>query len=113
MLVGCTSPGPLTGERDSPTMKEIYDEHFLTGSASRKDVRPRALRADTSIEAMERKQAIDERFGRVRNPMLLMYVFPRLDSTENVPIPGFWTAFSMYLSNEYALAGEEMEHHVE
>ena len=94
-------------------MKQIYDEHFLGNIRDKTKFTAPTLRRDTSRDAQEQKESLDRRFTRVRNPTLLMYVFPRLNSADRTPISGYWTAFSMYLSDEYALVGENVERLVE
>jgi conjugative transfer region lipoprotein (TIGR03751 family) len=49
---------------------------------------------------------IDNRFGRLPNPDLVMYVFPHLAGNGRYPVPGYSTVFPMYESVEYALPGE-------
>lgn len=105
--------GPARGSSETPTMKQLYDEHFLGVGRDGTTFTTPTLRRDVSKDAQERKKSIDRRFARVRNPLLLMYVFPRLNSEDNTPIPGYWTAFSMYLSDEYAMVGENTEYGAE
>jgi len=47
-----------------------------------------------------------QRFVRLPNPDLVMYVAPHLSGTARHPVPGYSTVFPMYESIEYALPGE-------
>jgi len=49
--------------------------------------------------------AVLQRFQRVPNPDLVMYVFPHL-ARGRYPVPGYYTAFPLYETVEYALPGE-------
>jgi conjugative transfer region lipoprotein (TIGR03751 family) len=49
--------------------------------------------------------AVLQRFQRLPNPDLVMYVFPHL-ARGRYPVPGYYTAFPLYETVEYALPGE-------
>lgn len=106
LLAGCAATGPVVTDPNSPTMKEIYEEHFLGSEADAAQLETKPLVADSSEVAQRRKQMVEERFSRVRNPMLLMYVYPHLSTKDNTPVPGYWTSFPLYTQVEYALPGE-------
>lgn len=53
--------------------------------------------------------AVLQRFQRLPNPDLVMYVFPHL-ARGRYPVPGYYTAFPLYETVEYALPGELPQH---
>ena len=48
-------------------------------------------------------------FRRLPNPDLVMYVFPHLVGSEQVPVPGYSTVFPMHSRIVYALPGERTD----
>lgn len=52
---------------------------------------------------------IYRQFHRLPNPDLLMYVFPHLAGSDQVPVPGYTTVFPLYQRVQYALPGERVE----
>ncbi len=49
---------------------------------------------------------LDQRFVRLSNPTMILYVFPHLGADNQYPIPGYSTAFPLYEQVYYALPGE-------
>lgn len=58
-----------------------------------------AAYAATAVEPMQ------QRFARLPNPDLVMYVFPHM-ARGRYPVPGYLTVFPMYETIEYAMPGE-------
>ncbi|HCF1525296.1 TIGR03751 family conjugal transfer lipoprotein [Pseudomonas aeruginosa] len=52
---------------------------------------------------------IYRQFWRLPNPDLVLYVFPHLVGTNQVPVPGYSTVFPLYRQVQYALPGERVE----
>ncbi len=52
---------------------------------------------------------IYRQFHRLPNPDLVMYVFPHLTGTEEVPVPGYSTVFPLHSRVQYAMPGERTE----
>lgn len=52
---------------------------------------------------------IQSQFRRLPNPDLVMYVFPHLAGTEEVPVPGYSTVFPLHQRTHYALPGERLK----
>lgn len=50
--------------------------------------------------------AIDKEFHKLPNPEIKMYIFPHLAGSDQVPIPGYTTAFNVYEHDYYALPNE-------
>lgn len=48
-------------------------------------------------------------FPRLPNPDLVLYVYPHLGGTEQVPVPGYSTVFPFYQRVQYAMPGERLE----
>jgi conjugative transfer region lipoprotein (TIGR03751 family) len=66
------------------------------------------ITGEAALEGYTRDAAsdIDMTFPRLPNPRLVMYVFPHLAGDDQVPVPGYATAFPFYERVEYALPGE-------
>ncbi|QNM96708.1 TIGR03751 family conjugal transfer lipoprotein [Chitinimonas koreensis] len=75
----------------------------LTESNARLDAA--GLRSYTRTARTE----IARQFHRLPNPDLVMYVFPHLTGTEQVPVPGYSTVFPFYPRVQYAMPGERLE----
>lgn len=114
--------------QDGPSMKEVYQRHFSQESgdanqsvltSSIKPYRP----AELPIEQQEKdqnqnqnssstpytqsaRQALQQQFPRLKNPTLILYVFPHLSREGHIPVPGYATGFSFYETIEFALPGE-------
>ena len=116
MLLGCSVAGPRSSPlpQDGPTMIEIYRQHMQSEvKDSAQAVRERLpLREATDRDPGRVKSAVlaktENRFPRLYNPDLVMYVMPHL-SKGKYPIPGYVTVFPMYETVEYAMPGEQAE----
>jgi conjugative transfer region lipoprotein (TIGR03751 family) len=132
VMAGCTvfsareSPLP----NDGPTMTEVYRNHMATGgstSVGRDTAAPGAAddRARTPRERLPLRGAEDDaflthraalsdplnnRFERLPNPDLTMFVFPHLAQGRH-PVPGYTTVFPMYADVQYAMPGEVAPRH--
>jgi conjugative transfer region lipoprotein (TIGR03751 family) len=113
-LVGCSTGAKRdTIPSDGPTMADIYRQH-MAGVRQRgalndpPDAAPRRPVDDSAISAGERSATRDiaQRFARLPNPDLVMYVPPHLSPNGRYPVPGYTTVFPMYENVEYALPGE-------
>lgn len=113
-VVGCTSGAKHnTLPSDGPTMAEIYRQH-MAGVGQRRtpaerDLRPQRGPDDPSDAGSYQRTVaneIDNRFIRLPNPDLVMYVTPHLSANGRYPVPGYSTVFPMYETADYALPGE-------
>lgn len=119
-LTGCTSTKAIQAEQQSTlTMTEIYDS-----TAGTKQVRPEAgpslgeVRQTTVNESPKvnyvaytrtADNEVSTLFKPLPNPEIPVYVFPHLAQMNNddLPVPGYTTAFFLYPHEEYALPSEE------
>jgi conjugative transfer region lipoprotein (TIGR03751 family) len=114
VLVGCAGTKDTILPQDGPSMKAIYDAHIHEMNAQDPLILRQALghrpivTGDAALEGYTREAAneIDLTFPRLPNPTLVMYVFPHLAGEDQVPVPGYATAFPFYEQVEYALPGE-------
>lgn len=129
LLSGCaTGDKESILPQDGPTMKAVYQRHFSQGSGdanqsvltpSIKSYQPAALPSEPQTEhesenlnqgstpyTQSAKQALQQQFPRLKNPTLIMYVFPHLSRDGHTPVPGYATGFSFYETIEFALPGE-------
>jgi conjugative transfer region lipoprotein (TIGR03751 family) len=114
VLAGCASTKDNVLPQDGPSMKAIYDGHMQAMNARN----PQAIRRELGNRRLDTGEAalqgyardafneIDVLFPRLPNPTLVMYVFPHLAGQMKAPVPGYATAFPMYVQVEYALPGE-------
>ena len=114
VLVGCAGSKDTILPQDGPSMKAIYDAHLHEMNAQdplilRHELGDRPIiTGEAALEGYTRDAAseIDMTFPRLPNPRLVMYVFPHLAGDDQVPVPGYATAFPFYERVEYALPGE-------
>ena len=110
-LFGCTAKQAVLPQQ-APTIAAIYAGHFKANTGSdlepaREFLQARPLDAHTAPgPAKDARDAIEARFVRLANPVLIMYVYPHLAEKEGVPVPGYSTVFPLYERIEYALPGE-------
>ncbi|MEA2080989.1 MAG: TIGR03751 family conjugal transfer lipoprotein [Pseudomonadota bacterium] len=114
LLVGCAGTKDTILPQDGPSMKAIYEEHIHEMNAQDPLILRQALAhrpmitGEAALEGYTRDAAseIDSTFPRLPNPTLVLYVFPHLAGDDQVPVPGYATAFSLYERVEYSLPGE-------
>lgn len=114
LISGCSSNIKDVIPQDGPKMVDLYDE-ALKSSGQGNDGpldEARALagsqvRPDNLLDyTRTAKNEIDNLFPTLRNPDLVMYVFPHLTSDERLPVPGYATSFPLFERTEFALPGE-------
>lgn len=109
---GCAANKEAVIPQSGPTMTQIYRQHMAAlaqGSAAQARERlPMHPPEEQTLSEYTRTSIneVDNRFGRLPNPDLVMYVFPHLAGNGRYPVPGYSTVFPMYESVEYALPGE-------
>ena len=84
--------GPLSVARDCLNRRPVRDDDA-------------DLLQVGAMEPAPTLEAVLQRFQRLPNPDLVMYVFPHL-ARGRYPVPGYYTAFPLYETVEYALPGE-------
>ena len=112
-LTACASGSKqATIPSDGPTMSDVYRQHReaigMHGKHSIKERLPLRAPEDNPPSAYVRTaiNEIDNRFARVPNPDLVMYVTPHLAAGGRYPVPGYTTVFPLYETVEYAMPGE-------
>ena len=108
LLAGCG--GIRTPTKDSQTMGEIYERHFLESENSN-GLRRLPVYKDLSATRKREETELADEFELLDNPMLLIYVYPHIATDDRMPVPGYWTAIPLYERDEFALPGES--HRVE
>lgn len=106
-LGACASKDGVIPPSDK-TMNDIYEAHMgktQGGVASMSRFPCPEGMAPWTREQVNEHQNL---FPRLRNPDLVMYVFPHLGES-GAPVPGYSTVFPLYEQVEYALPGEEAE----
>lgn len=114
-LSACTTH--VNPEDGAPTMAQAYEKALRadasttssTGSdtsnlnAARQKVQTMAVPTQST---MPQAGTIAEQFPMLPNPQLIMYITPHYAGSEQLPVPGYYTVFSLYAQNYYALPGE-------
>lgn len=116
-LAGCMAPtkDDLLPQ-DGPTMEEVYRNHIQKGQGGsggqgvqHVGIKERVMRSgDRDLDGYTRdaQNEIQATFPRLPNPTLVMYVYPHLSTSSQLPVPGYSTAFPLYERPQYALPGE-------
>lgn len=106
LLSACALHEAPALQREGPTTLEIYSNHMhKVESLPVEDIRfdKETILNEAFLELREESR----RYPRfLKNPTLHMYVYPHLATSDQVPIPGYWTVFQLYSQNHYALPGE-------
>lgn len=93
LVSGCASQAVIGIPKTSPTMTEIYQRHALPTSSA-------IPRQDQEVEMVEHDSATHRESNFVRNPVIHMYVFPHMSHSDGLRIPGYWTSFSLYKTDD-------------
>jgi conjugative transfer region lipoprotein (TIGR03751 family) len=115
-LAGCSSLSGNVIPQKGPDMEHIYDAMgkqnteqstvYSTGENDlrtiRKEVNKNAVASQETVTARTERQE----FHKLPNPELKMYVVPHVAGQDEVPVPGYSTAFDGYEHNYYALPSE-------
>jgi conjugative transfer region lipoprotein (TIGR03751 family) len=110
-ISGCTTCANAI-PNDEPTMAEIYENamqqsHQSTLEQARSQVKNmRCCEACLLQNRQTETNQINALFPTLPNPQLVMYVYPHLSHSDEAPVPGYMTAFSLYEKMYYAVEGE-------
>lgn len=97
-LIGCSSMSGNVVPQNGITMEQAYDNMELNKDEIK--LKPPTSLQNSPISAQHNS------FQKLQNPELKMYVYPHLASNAEVPIPGYFTVFSAYTRDYYALPYE-------
>jgi len=128
LLGGCTTSKDKLLPHGDNTMLDIWQQetggNASGGQAARQllDARQTLRRplgnanthsvvAENAAYTRTAANEIERHFHRLPNPDLVMYVFPHLSGSENVPVPGYTTVLPLYQRVPYALPGERLENY--
>lgn len=113
LISGC-STGVMSPDDGAPTMVQSYraamqqQTSFAQGSSPRNSnndtVSLPLLANDHSIQPI--LDTLNRQFPILPNPQSVMYIFGHYAGDEQLPVPGHFTAFPLYLENHYAIPNE-------
>jgi conjugative transfer region lipoprotein (TIGR03751 family) len=121
-IAGCTSMSSVM-PKQSLTMEKIYDDTGKTKTMDenvdenteikddnlthmRKEVSPAPSTATSLSENVPAGRTCQS-FHKVSNPMLKLYVYPHLAGNNELPVPGYTTAFNAYEKDHYSLPSDQ------
>ncbi|GBU09007.1 hypothetical protein AwWohl_01450 [Gammaproteobacteria bacterium] len=64
------------------------------------------LNSGKSTLAAREMDALKRDFRKIQNPEIIGYIYPHLSNQEH-PVPGYFTAFTLYTRDHYAQSGDE------
>lgn len=111
VLIGCASNRAERLSREG-TVESIDLYRQASGSESRKveDIyRARHMLAAESYRDSYTRMAENELsvlFKKHPNPVIRIFVYPHLSTSDNAPVPGYMTAITLYDRDQYALPHE-------
>tara|TARA_Y100001001_G_C7943699_1_gene286552 strand:- start:233 stop:631 length:399 start_codon:yes stop_codon:yes gene_type:complete len=114
-MTGCASSSKaMYNPNSTPTMGQIYQSATNANNQNSLDaVRGVVASGDSNnranyagLSTVESKGNINQTFPLLPNPEITLYVYPHLAGSEEVPVPGYTTAFFMYNKQHFALPGE-------
>lgn len=112
LTVGCSSH---VVPQDGPTMEQTYDS---MPKQSKDEIALMEISKPVASHPIDYASVRDNRvshtqmtrehhgFRKVPNPELAMYIYPHLSGKDEVPIPGYYTAFNAYTQDHYAMSNE-------
>lgn len=117
-LAACSSMRGNVIPQKGPTMEQIYDSMGANSSSNFPDESNnnanQKIRKKIAIDANSTKLSViasskvtSTQFHKLKNPELKMYVFPHLAGQDQLPVPGYYTAFNVYERDYYALPEEQ------
>ena len=98
-LSACSSMSGNVVPEKGPSMEQVYDSMETTSVYQTK---PHLISKHSTLPL----DVSDSNFHKLPNPELKMYVFPHLAGKDEVPVPGYYTAFNSYNQDHYALPNE-------
>ena len=125
-IAGCHSVSGNVIPEGGPPMETIYDsmgasqttDHAKTLTAAEqtdnieaelaiKDIRQQNTKTTSrSFSTTPAINSMNTVFHKLPNPELKLYVYPHLAGSDELPIPGYYTAFNVYEKTHYALPNE-------
>ncbi len=122
-LSACSSVAEDIVPKKGPTMEQIYDggaesKTLSVDSENNDSDKPELKKLRAQLKDTENlkmtllnnsipESALSQSFHKVPNPELRMYITPHLAGKDEMPVPGYYTAFNVYDHDHYALAQEE------
>jgi len=114
-LAGCVTAGKNVLSQDengNMTMAQIYQQ--TTGlDDNDTELPPIKVKPVINLANNDYRGALKNRvdhlnkvFNKIANPQIAMYIYPHLVNVngEQLPIPGYWTAFFLYRENHFNIS---------
>ncbi len=98
LLSACSSVTGNVVPETGPTMEQVYESRNQCQSNEKQAYSKHSVHLQANNASHD--------FHKLPNPELKMYVYPHLAGKEQLPIPGYYTVFSGYTQDHYALANE-------
>lgn len=115
VVISSCSTGVMSPDDGDPTMAQTYsaavDEQNTFAVA---ETTPQAAISGLPMVAINKpiqpiSSTLDSQFPTLANPQNVMYIFGHYAGDEQLPVPGHFTAFPMYLEMHYAIPSEIMQ----
>lgn len=112
--VGCASHIDKVMPKNMATMDEIYDEkngnkHSKAMLRRTAEIQARPLSETEQVSDLPPSMLhVRELYPKLSNPEVFMYVKPHPSGQSGAVIPGYYTRFSMYERDYYALPSESL-----
>lgn len=114
VAVGCASHIDKVMPKNMATMDEIYDEkngnkHSKAMQRRTAEIQARPLSETEQVSDLPPAMLhVRELYPKLPNPEVFMYVKPHPSGQSGAVIPGYYTRFSMYERDYYALPSERL-----
>lgn len=119
LLTACSTDKEALLPHGDQTMKDIWNHAGSVGSqqqlldarsALRRPLQDSIVRFNDQASYSRTAQTeIHNLFPRLPNPDLVLYVYPHLSGSEQAPVPGYSTVFSLYRTVQYAQPGDRLD----
>jgi len=113
VLSGCATSGTAIPQ-GGPTMAQVYEEAMQQSKGETLDKARNTISQKINLNqhvnntelTRDTKNEINNLFPILPNPELVMYVYPHFAGNDQLPVPGYSTAFPLYDKVYYSLPGE-------
>ena len=108
-LIGCASVTGNVVPKSGPKMESVYDSMQASdGNKKLSDIQTEVNKqvpkpSDYDFKKYQKSGLKD--FKQIPNPELPLYIYPHFAGQEQVPVPGYFTGFSVYERNLYVISG--------
>lgn len=119
-VTGCATSSSVDILQEGPTVQAVYSKgtSALGNGSSATSTKSSFERAKHDLRSVsiyqpnvegwtrDSRTEINGLFPKLPNPVITMYVYPHMATSEALPVPGYATQINLYESDQFALPNE-------